>query len=977
MHARISFLFFVTLLLVGIYPVSLFAPTLEAQGEGWMEGWQYRKSHVINPAPGAGTDYVIRIVARWGELTQEDLVASAEIVSTLPIPFGTTIISAQAAAYWDGVYLHVWYAATTGGDIGDAIYYVKASSPFASWSTPVQVINRDEGIRDPTIFAEGNSLYLFLQCWDGIKYRPIGLYKVLGSADFTNSNNYVYVGVVIDGGTGTYDGNMAASPCVVKIGNTYYLMYEAFGTDWKGSIGRAKSTNIESLPWTKDGQLKDTNGNLIHNPSENDADIVPDTFADQDTLFLHYWDGTKWSEAYINGDFANNSVTISDGDINPQDSYSNHASIANIGTIDGVYYFLMQSWNDTAYLRLYRSTDSTGNTIALRGHSRTDFGDIRFTDDDGVTLLPYWMESKVDDDYAVFWVKVNDDLSSSLATIYVYYGKSDAITISNGDDTFPLFDDFLGNSLDSNKWTSIVRGDGGSVSIANGEVTLCLNRNKVSSVSLQSVATFTNDVLIRMKRKYTAGTEDYLDTSLGEGAEIDENGNKYCWWHTTLQNGYTWIYQSIYGGYAGLRRMPAFGAYAELSIDSKDMFDTSYRIHDMVYTSSGVLKWIVDGSQIFSVTDTYFLNNDKKILISQGGFLDGQGTNSTIDYVFVRKYVYLEPTHGGWGGEEASNVIMVDQSFVSNERADVRSVQTIGFHAKWNNGSDVAGGSIYINSTEYTTNSTGWVALNVNSPFVGKDIWFITGVNCNGVTTYMQTAQAPSIVWDQIKIIEGDTTKEFLTLGETATIWFKAIYEYDNTVFTSASGILSLNRSAMTWSATNTRWEYTCTATAIGTASFTISGVYDESHGLTMVNDTIGSQTIYVGSTPFAVISNSTISELTFNSTSETLTFKVSGPKGTMGYTNVTMARTLIGDISELEIYLDGNQIDYITTSTEYTWLIHITYQHSTHEVVIVLDSLHVNSSHTDSLKPTLFIGIIIATVATILQVYKKRARAD
>ena len=72
MHARISFLFFVTLLLVGIYPVSLFAPTLEAQGEGWMEGWQYRKSHVINPAPGAGTDYVIRIVARWGELTQEE-----------------------------------------------------------------------------------------------------------------------------------------------------------------------------------------------------------------------------------------------------------------------------------------------------------------------------------------------------------------------------------------------------------------------------------------------------------------------------------------------------------------------------------------------------------------------------------------------------------------------------------------------------------------------------------------------------------------------------------------------------------------------------------------------------------------------------------------------------------------------------------------------------------------------------------------
>jgi hypothetical protein len=37
-----------------------------------MEGWQYRKSHVINPASEAGTNYQVRIKARWGELAEED-----------------------------------------------------------------------------------------------------------------------------------------------------------------------------------------------------------------------------------------------------------------------------------------------------------------------------------------------------------------------------------------------------------------------------------------------------------------------------------------------------------------------------------------------------------------------------------------------------------------------------------------------------------------------------------------------------------------------------------------------------------------------------------------------------------------------------------------------------------------------------------------------------------------------------------------
>jgi hypothetical protein len=90
-----------------------------------------------------------------------------------------------------------------------------------------------------------------------------------------------------------------------------------------------------------------------------------------------------------------------------------------------------------------------------------------FTDDDGTTLLDYWMQ-KVTSTYAVFWVEVKDDLSASNATICLYYGKAGVTTASNGDATFLGFDDFSGSSLNTTKWLSWYEGSWGTVSVSNG-----------------------------------------------------------------------------------------------------------------------------------------------------------------------------------------------------------------------------------------------------------------------------------------------------------------------------------------------------------------------------------------------------------------------------------------------------------------------------------------------------------------------------
>ncbi len=85
----------------------------------------------------------------------------------------------------------------------------------------------------------------------------------------------------------------------------------------------------------------------------------------------------------------------------------------------------------------------------------------------------------------------------------------------------------------------------------------------------------------------------------------------------------------------------------------------------------------------------------------------------------------------------------------------------------------------------------------------------------------------------------------------------------------------------------------------------------------------------------FSVESNSTVSELAFNSTTMQLSFTVSGPSGTTGYVKATIAKTLLTESQNVKVYLDENQLQYLITSTQNSWVLTFNYAHSTHQVRI------------------------------------------
>jgi len=113
---------------------------------------------------------------------------------------------------------------------------------------------------------------------------------------------------------------------------------------------------------------------------------------------------------------------------------------------------------------------SNGSDVYLNGHCDANFSDVRFTEDDGTSLLDHWLEkgSLQPGDQTVFWVEF-DTITPMGTEFYLYYGNPSASSASDGEATWDFFDDFEGSAVDTDKWDE-VGSPGGTV--ANSELTI-------------------------------------------------------------------------------------------------------------------------------------------------------------------------------------------------------------------------------------------------------------------------------------------------------------------------------------------------------------------------------------------------------------------------------------------------------------------------------------------------------------------------
>jgi len=269
-------------------------------------------------------------------------------------------------------------------------------------------------------------------------------------------------------------------------------------------------------------------------------------------------------------------------------------------------------------------------SLIAQGKMRSDCGDIRFTDEDGVTQLNYWIESGCNTTSTRIWVRVPSIPGTSTKTIYMYYGNPAESSASSGSATFIFFDDFTTLSPNwvasyteltsavpnkasftiDNGWLKMYGTDAGGHLYYNQGISVPSSGFAFETVA-QLVSYPSNAVwFIFFVTSSTTNAEYFQDIRARTGA--------YSW------NDHSWVISTPSGE-------AKYGSIGQ----------GTYRISFAVSPSTQVL--IVNGSNILTTSFSVAIPSPMYFILIHG-IIDGYTIDCRFDWVAIRSFSYPEPT---------------------------------------------------------------------------------------------------------------------------------------------------------------------------------------------------------------------------------------------------------------------------------------------------------------------------------------------
>ncbi len=288
----------------------------------------------------------------------------------------------------------------------------------------------------------------------------------------------------------------------------------------------------------------------------------------------------------------------------------------------------------------YGSGTDSGSEVYCDEKCRDDFQDIRFTDDDGITLLDYWLEIGAVGGAARFWVEVSDDLSIGNSTIYMYYGNLGTTAASNGDATFLWFDGFDGSSLDPEKW---VEYGVPNISVSDGYCTITGDNDTFDEgiIFNNSIPSWNNiRVETEVKRSNwnrRVGANDIWIGSTPYRAT-------FPWHKGDDPEPYDIRWNTFNGSWT----------YPEPLIVDDPSLDTYY-IFSQWKTTDQFKPYVyyANYTELGTASARTLLDDTMKVRLHVSSY--GSGSCSiVVAWIRIRNFVSPEPSHGTWGNEEQS-----------------------------------------------------------------------------------------------------------------------------------------------------------------------------------------------------------------------------------------------------------------------------------------------------------------------------------
>jgi len=672
------------------------------QGPSWLAGWKYRKSHEIIGSPaGAQSNYQIRFKAIYGFFYPE-LVLTAphsgynEGVTYAVVDgylywgvnygggtegyiYKTDLATLETATLYTGNYKAEWQ----GVKVGDYIYAVgEEKDSGGTFRSSIHIINtlndNVTAVRHPNT---GDCNELIGVDTDG---EIIVAGERVGGGDTTGSSWPNGGGVwkipiesITDPSTWERtweDPNHYGWVSIAYFNGKWYAMLvnvlSSTGA-WRVISSSDLYTWNTELDYTGQNVGQDSRGCLVKCGNRLVA-LAP--VASTNTYHMFVFDGTSWTDydleipiiaatSMIKGVWSSEKsrliILVSDWSAKRHNVYSVKIDgtelrsvatnlpkgIGHVQSDQGVYC----NYNDDKFYGVVAGSGGTGSVYRVHTHShgevcilnekcRDDFGDIRFTDSDALTELPYWMEEKVDGIYAIFWVKIPSiPASPDVATIYIYYGNPSATTSSNikSASLWNQGDDFNDNSRDVEIWDTVIYGTG--------------NVNETNQ-RLEINVPADTDYAGYVSKDYHSGHNFQVEI-LAHNTEIQ---SLELYIHTTkVTNDNPWLYDDCYRVLL-LNELGEFRAQKRVSGEITTLYSGSLLANEekiKIRVKDDTVE-LYEGD-VLRASDTYALGSRNIYIIVGGrGHSPYVGTD-WLDNVWIRKYVDPEPSHGDWGAEES------------------------------------------------------------------------------------------------------------------------------------------------------------------------------------------------------------------------------------------------------------------------------------------------------------------------------------
>jgi hypothetical protein len=158
---------------------------------------------------------------------------------------------------------------------------------------------------------------------------------------------------------------------------------------------------------------------------------------------------------------------------------------------------------------------------------------------------------------------------------------------------------------------------------------------------------------------------------------------------------------------------------------------------------------------------------------NKGGFNDNSHTpqNKPVQNIITEWY------------SNDRRLLVLDKIFTSALKSNINQIQQISFHVSWeNDGADVVGAQVFVNGTEYTTNTTGWINFSITSETSGKRLWTVTNIQHPAASNYIISIDPPSIIWEKLIFQINVDSAAFGTIK----VKTKLVNDYDGTLVTGA-----------------------------------------------------------------------------------------------------------------------------------------------------------------------------------------------